>query len=452
MALIECKECGKNVSTKATSCPSCGAPVEIFLHVPELPRKPKPRLWLGLFLFFALGFTTVVPGLTFSVGTGLAAVILLHLYFAPLSRVLGNFLRVTSDRPKWRVLKLTGLGIVAALLITSSLAEYSTQRTRAQLELKMAAEDTARAKVVEAANAQVSRIIENAKAALAAGDVAKAEQALNEASQVKRARNLALVEKLGKTIGDSVDSMKALNLLVELPETDFAAFKAKGILPQSFSLGYASLTDRMTATAKLQLDTATVKRAELAAAKAAERKMNEEKVAALKAAELIRLKEKDDRIKQSMVSITARSDEVESITWYRHNLSPDSNMSKALWPYIGKKGNEVWLRMKITYTASDWLFINQFTFNIDGNNYPVSLDWGDRKSDNSGGQIWEWVDLMVNAQGYALLTKIRDSTRTILRYQGSQYSSDRDISVSEKQAIREILIAYEAMGGIPPRR
>jgi hypothetical protein len=29
MALIQCKECGHDVSTAATSCPGCGVPAEI---------------------------------------------------------------------------------------------------------------------------------------------------------------------------------------------------------------------------------------------------------------------------------------------------------------------------------------------------------------------------------------------------------------------------------------
>lgn len=164
-------------------------------------------------------------------------------------------------------------------------------------------------------------------------------------------------------------------------------------------------------------------------------------------------KDKERKIKESTASLVISKDEVESISWYTHKNSPKSDASKALFIYFGRKNNNVSLRLKITFTADDWLFIKGYIFNIDGVNYPLPISFfRDRKSDNSGGKIWEWVDLSVDAQAYAVLTKIAESKRTILRYEGKQYYSDRDVSNSEKQAISEVLIAYHALGGLPPSR
>lgn len=35
MALIKCKECGKEVSDKAKSCPNCGAPIDTKVYCPK---------------------------------------------------------------------------------------------------------------------------------------------------------------------------------------------------------------------------------------------------------------------------------------------------------------------------------------------------------------------------------------------------------------------------------
>ena len=35
MALIDCRECGHRISDKATTCPNCGAPVELSLDKNE---------------------------------------------------------------------------------------------------------------------------------------------------------------------------------------------------------------------------------------------------------------------------------------------------------------------------------------------------------------------------------------------------------------------------------
>ena len=40
MALITCKECGKDISDQAAACPGCGAPVR---KVPAAPVAPKPQ-------------------------------------------------------------------------------------------------------------------------------------------------------------------------------------------------------------------------------------------------------------------------------------------------------------------------------------------------------------------------------------------------------------------------
>lgn len=53
MALINCHECGKPVSTEAKKCPSCGATVKI----PKLPKKPMSKFML--WFLAAAGASTV---------------------------------------------------------------------------------------------------------------------------------------------------------------------------------------------------------------------------------------------------------------------------------------------------------------------------------------------------------------------------------------------------------
>lgn len=39
MSLIICKECGKEISDQAESCPHCGCPVNEHISEPETPKK-----------------------------------------------------------------------------------------------------------------------------------------------------------------------------------------------------------------------------------------------------------------------------------------------------------------------------------------------------------------------------------------------------------------------------
>lgn len=54
MALVQCHECGKSVSTESKKCLGCGATVKI----PKSPRKPISKLVLGI--LGVMGIATVV--------------------------------------------------------------------------------------------------------------------------------------------------------------------------------------------------------------------------------------------------------------------------------------------------------------------------------------------------------------------------------------------------------
>ena len=70
MALIRCYECGKEISSLATACPSCGAPTRSTIVPPSLPTRARPvsrakQLFLGtLAVLTGLVFVLVIRGVT----------------------------------------------------------------------------------------------------------------------------------------------------------------------------------------------------------------------------------------------------------------------------------------------------------------------------------------------------------------------------------------------------
>jgi hypothetical protein len=70
MALIRCYECGKEISSLATACPSCGAPPRATIVPPPLPTQARPasrakQLSLGtLAVLTGLVLVLVIRGLT----------------------------------------------------------------------------------------------------------------------------------------------------------------------------------------------------------------------------------------------------------------------------------------------------------------------------------------------------------------------------------------------------
>ena len=61
MALVACSECGKQVSTLATSCPSCGAPVNGGGDGSAARREPVVNAGLLGKLVTAMGAWLVIP-------------------------------------------------------------------------------------------------------------------------------------------------------------------------------------------------------------------------------------------------------------------------------------------------------------------------------------------------------------------------------------------------------
>src|SRR6266566_4285281 len=70
MALIRCYECGKEISSLATACPSCGAPPQSTIVPPPLPTEARPASlakqlsWGTIALLTGVVFVLVIRGVT----------------------------------------------------------------------------------------------------------------------------------------------------------------------------------------------------------------------------------------------------------------------------------------------------------------------------------------------------------------------------------------------------
>ena len=277
----------------------------------------KPRLWFGLLLVISAFLAPSFPGFTLTVGVVLAVLISLYLTddrTGPMRRGVGHFLRVSTDRPTWRTVKLTTFSLVAVALMGFAAAGYIAQRPSAERAAKKAAEEGARAQPqiaadqrpavdeaarvqlqvaadqrlaadeaarvqaqVEAdarlaaararaqvdANARVTRLVDRAKASLTAANVARARQDIDEALKLSAAQNRDVALALQGAIKNSDDPAWALDVLVRLSDAELAAFKAYGAPPASLDLGYPVLTRKAVANARASTDAALAKRAEI---------------------------------------------------------------------------------------------------------------------------------------------------------------------------------------------
>jgi hypothetical protein len=65
---------------------------------------------------------------------------------------------------------------------------------------------------------------------------------------------------------------------------------------------------------------------------------------------------------------------------------------------MGQTPSSVWLRLKMSYTGDDWIFFENAYLSYDGitREFPFNK-YKDKESDNSGGDVWEWIDLSVSS-------------------------------------------------------
>lgn len=114
-------------------------------------------------------------------------------------------------------------------------------------------------------------------------------------------------------------------------------------------------------------------------------------------------------------------------------------------PYIGRNDNSVWLRLIYNYTDSDWVFFRKVIVVADGKKFEKRFDYSDVVRDNEAYKVWEYVDDEVSSWDEEMLWAIADSKETLVRFQGDDYSYDFTVKDSDKQAIREVMTAYEAL-------
>ncbi len=140
-------------------------------------------------------------------------------------------------------------------------------------------------------------------------------------------------------------------------------------------------------------------------------------------------------------------DSVTGQTTYTHPNSPKFvNSRTAVKPYLIDTGKRLVMRLQVTYVADDWLFIRNYAVKTDSGYYdwtPESYGADAVDRDNAAGGIWEWWD--VDATPYLdALRDIAHSKRTVIRFTGKQYHRDWRVPPSDREAIRQLLLAQLA--------
>jgi len=140
------------------------------------------------------------------------------------------------------------------------------------------------------------------------------------------------------------------------------------------------------------------------------------------------------------------TDEIRGITWVSHRETP--SLGKHLAVYFGTEKNSAStypLRMKLQYYGDDWLFVRSVTMKADDKVYELGkLEF---QRDNSGGSIWEWIDVPVT--DYPMLDHLMTAKRVVIRFNGDKYYDDFTLPARQQAQMREVSATWKGMGGKP---
>lgn len=140
-------------------------------------------------------------------------------------------------------------------------------------------------------------------------------------------------------------------------------------------------------------------------------------------------------------------DDVRSLKFYYDQSSPRYVNANGFYLYAGQESkSDPYLYLEIQYFGSDWLFIKSYFFNIDGETYDITPNYGDINTDNDS-DVWEWYNQPATADNIEMIQKIIKSKKAVMRLEGSKYHKDVIISQAQKAALKNVLTVYQGLGG-----
>jgi len=159
---------------------------------------------------------------------------------------------------------------------------------------------------------------------------------------------------------------------------------------------------------------------------------------------LLAEKEKQQKLK-ALNKLKKEYDDVGGVTWYRNPYFTHYSNANLTSLYFGSKGKSTWLRLKMSYQGDDWIFFEHAYLSYDGNTKEIVFNkYDDKESENSGGGVWEWIDVSVSSDVEKFLRRFAKSKNAKMRLSG-KYSKTKNLTWNERQGIIDVLNGYDAI-------
>ncbi|MED9970658.1 MAG: hypothetical protein UFA98_11765 [Ruminococcus sp.] len=158
---------------------------------------------------------------------------------------------------------------------------------------------------------------------------------------------------------------------------------------------------------------------------------------------------KKKNMNNALSKLKKKTDDFRDITWYEPKTRPEYiNVRSYVLPYIGITGSlddgesTTVLYLVIDYYGDDWIFYDTIYINADGKKYSKTIYSTER--DNAKGKVWEFYNESASESDCEWLNAIANSKNAVIRFSG-KYHYDLTISDSDREAIKDVMEAYEAI-------
>lgn len=162
-----------------------------------------------------------------------------------------------------------------------------------------------------------------------------------------------------------------------------------------------------------------------------------------------------EQAEKGLSNMYVKKNEFDKSNWYRDNSSPRFIDQNGFYLYFGEEKGQysdkiLPLRLKVQYYGDDWLFHEKFQLLIDGVSYSFKPNKVDRDN-GSGGYVWEWSDESLDSYtSFDYMSKrlvdIINSKEAKIKFIGDKYYEVKTITQNQKNALRNVLLAYVAKG------
>lgn len=161
--------------------------------------------------------------------------------------------------------------------------------------------------------------------------------------------------------------------------------------------------------------------------------------------EAIWIKNEEKRKSAALNKLKKEYDDITGITWYRNPYFIHYTNTNKVSIYMGEMDSHVWLRLKMSYAGDDWIFFDEAYLSYDGKTYEIPFGkYEDKDSDHDSGDVWEWIDISVSESLKIYLKNFVNGNDLKMRLIG-KYTKTRNLTLNEKQGIKDILAGYELL-------